>query len=118
MGYTTTFDGELKFNRDLTEPEIKKINEIFEFDPRAGNHSQNSPYEFDYIDLELNESKTAIRWNGMEKSYGMIEQIEYLIKEVTKFSPDLVLNGTMSAEGEDEEDRWELIVEDNIIRET
>lgn len=115
MGYTTTFKGQLEFNRELKASEIKKLKEAFEFDPRHGDHTQSSPYAFYYIDLELNENMDAIRWNGAEKSYGMTQQVGYVIGEITQLSPDLKLSGKMLAQGEDIDDRWELIVKDNKV---
>lgn len=72
-----------------------------------------------------------IVWNGAEKFYDSAEWMQYLIDHFLKqnaeaskldhwqfehFTFDHVLNGTIDCQGEDPEDRWRLIVEDNVVR--
>lgn len=72
-----------------------------------------------------------IAWNGAEKFYNSVEWMEYLIDhflkpgaeasklgdwQFEKFTFDHVLNGTIDAQGEDPDDRWRLIVKDNVVR--
>jgi hypothetical protein len=117
MGYTTKFDGEIRFNRELVASEIVLLKEIFEFDPRGGDYVKDSPYEFYYIDLELNETLDGIAWNGAGKSYGMVEQVQYVVDRMIEKAPDLVFNGEFLAQGEEHDDRWKLIVTDNKVSE-
>jgi hypothetical protein len=75
---------------------------------------------------------TEISWNGMEKFYDADLWIAWLIRhllgpdasgrlgpaegrkpELRPFTCDHVLNGTVDAEGQDPDDRWQLIVTDN-----
>ncbi len=117
MGYTTDFTGEIKVNRDLIGKEIAFIKELFEFDPREGDYGKESTYGFYHIDLEFNNDFSAIQYNGMEKSYEMVKQVQYVIDQTIAKFPDLVFSGKFMAQGEEFEDRWMLTVEDNVARE-
>jgi hypothetical protein len=72
-----------------------------------------------------------IRWDEAEKFYYAAEWMAYLIDHFLKpgavasttgdprfegFTFDHVVNGTIDAQGEDPEDRWRLVVEDNGVR--
>jgi len=117
MGYSTTFKGGIKPNRELKASEIAYIQELFKFNPRGGDYSKSSPFEFYYIDLEFNDNFTSFGWNGSEKSYGMRQQVQYVIDETIKKFPDIIFNGEFTAQGEEYDDKWKLIVEDNKSKE-
>ena len=72
------------------------------------------------------EDGTAIQWNEAEKFYNSKEWMAYLIDhflrsgahaagELHFLQANHVLNGTIKAQGEDIEDRWKLVVEDNVV---
>jgi hypothetical protein len=81
---------------------------------------------------------TAIEWNGVEKFYDSAEWMTYLIDTFLKpgatasehmatcplctfppefkdFTFDHVLNGEIEAQGEDPDDHWFLVVQDNQV---
>ncbi len=82
---------------------------------------------------------TALKWDGGEKFYDSEEWMRYLIDTFLKpgaslqgelldrktgwiypsafehFAFDHVLNGVIRAQGEDVEDRWDLVVENNVV---
>lgn len=71
----------------------------------------------------------AIVWNGAEKFYYAPEWMEYIINHFLRegahaqgqegfkhFQFNHVLNGVIDAQGEDPEDRWRLVVENNRVR--
>jgi hypothetical protein len=60
------------------------------------------------------EEGTAILWNGMEKFYYYIEWLEYLIEHFLK-PWGYRLNGVVTWQGEEEEDRGRIIVVDNVM---
>lgn len=78
-----------------------------------------------------NEDGSEIEWDNGEKFYESVEWMEYLIQHFLKegalaqgnttderfahFTFDHTVNGRIRAEGEDSEDRWELVVEDNVV---
>jgi hypothetical protein len=82
---------------------------------------------------------TALEWDGVEKFYDSVDWMRYLIDtflkpgatlqaelaepvegrvyppEFAAFTFDHVLNGAIEAQGEDADDRWDLVVEDNGV---
>lgn len=74
-----------------------------------------------------NHDGTALEWDGGEKFYDSAEWMKYLINHFLK--PDAIahsetrlqflrghtLNGTIEAQGEDSDDHWYLIVENNKV---
>ncbi len=78
----------------------------------------------------------VIEWDGGEKFYNSVEWMEYLIDHFLKpgavastvedideqdarirnFTFDHVLNGEIYAQGEDYDDRWKLVVENNVVK--
>jgi hypothetical protein len=71
---------------------------------------------------------TAIKWDGREKFYDPVEWMEYLINHFIGSTPiapletnelhffrSHVLNGEIEAQGEDSDDRWKLVVKNNVV---
>lgn len=77
---------------------------------------------------------TTIEWDGGEKFYNSEKWMKYLITHLftpdareyvkdhldehpmlAEFTFDHIFNGTISAQGEDPDDKWALYVEDNIV---
>jgi hypothetical protein len=110
MGYTTTFKGELKFTKELTASQLAHLKTFFGEDCR--DHPEWDEPDLYYIDLELTEDFSGIRWSGAEKSYGLEKQVSMVVREMRKKWPDFALAGTLSAQGEDAEDRWTLYIND------
>ncbi len=109
MGYSTDFDGELKFEKDLTGPLIAHLESILGEDVR--DHPEWGMVDsFNHIDLEILEDYSGIRWNGTEKTRGMPDIIKFVIERMKIVMPDFGLIGELSAQGEDIEDRWVLLV--------
>lgn len=110
MGYTTKFTGELLFTKELTASQLAMINLFFGEDCR--DHPE---WECDgtYIDLELNDDFTGIRWDSdTEKNYGMVDHINLIIRMMKEAVPEFGLTGEMLAQGEDISDRWKLAIQD------
>ena len=71
------------------------------------------------------EDGTALVWDEGEKFYNSVEWMAYLIEHFLKpgalamgqlpFLQGHLLNGTIKAQGEDMDDRWKLVVTDNIV---
>lgn len=91
---------------------------------------------------EPSDDGTEISWDGVEKFYSADEWMKYIIDHFLKpgavlqerlqsgwfadngypvderfkhFTFDHVCNGKIEAQGEDPEDRWRLVVEDNVV---
>lgn len=89
-----------------------------------------------WLQFEINSEGTEVEWNGAEKFYSAERWMKYLIASLfsdeavsyvaqhagaandprlTKFTFDHVFNGEITAQGEDGDDRWLLIVENNKV---
>ena len=101
MGYTTNFNGVLKFTKELTAKQLAKLNSYL--------GEENKQVTNGYIDLKLNDDFTGLLFNGAEKSYDMEGQVNFIIDEMKKEYPDFSLEGGFLAQGEEIGDIWELI---------
>jgi hypothetical protein len=108
MGYTTQFNGELKFAHEPSVKQIAKLDSMFGKDCRS--HKEWDAAGLYYIDLELNDDYTGIRWNGAEKTYDMDKLVNVVIREMRKEFPEFALTGSLIAQGEDVDDRWQLVI--------
>ena len=71
------------------------------------------------------EDGKYLEWDGGEKFYSSEEWMQYLIKHFLGTNPRAqkelpflkghTLNGTIDADGEDGNDHWRIIVEDNVV---
>lgn len=114
MGYTTQFQGVIKIKPELTASQIKFIESMFG-DMRQWNPSDAKKLDLTHFDFEFDNDLSGIQWNGAEKFYDADKCIEYLINKTVEKYPDLVFNGILQAQGEDYDDRWQLIVKDNKV---
>jgi hypothetical protein len=108
MGYTTEFRGELRFSKELTASQLAAVKAMCGEDCR--DHPEWGAPGLFYIDLELTDDFTAIKWNGAEKTYNLDKLVNVVLAEMRKKWPDFGLLGTLAAQGEDAEDRWELTI--------
>lgn len=109
MGYTTTFTGSLQFAAEPTAKQLAKLKTMLGIDTRE---LPNPPPKLDYIDFELCDDFSGIKWNGAEKPYHTVEQVNWLLDEMQKEWPDFRFVGCMAAQGEDCDDRWKLTIID------
>lgn len=68
-----------------------------------------------WFQWELNDSLDGLKWDGDEKFCDADECMEYIIKHTVKKYPNLKFNGIIQAQGEDFDDRWQLIVKNNKV---
>jgi len=109
MGYNTRFEGVLKFTPETPVAAIRRLKEIL------GDNEAMTPKEYgnNYIDIVITDDLTGIKWNDeCEKSYGMVETINYLLDEVRKTHPEFGLTGMLLAQGEDIRDVWNIVIKD------
>ena len=111
MGYNTEFRGELKFKKELTASQLAKISSFLGEDGR--DHPEWCA-NLSYINLELNADFSGIQWNDTEKTYDMVGCVNLIIREMVKICPDFELEGKFLAQGEDIDDRWNLIIENGM----
>lgn len=114
MGYNTLFKGELKFKTDPTIQALGKLNAMLGEDFRE--HKEWAKFDggarLSYIDLVLTKDFAGLRWNdATEKTYDLDKIVTALVGIMREDFPDFSLTGTLSAQGEDAEDRWDLVME-------
>jgi len=110
MGYTTKFSGVLTFQCAVTAPMLCAVKAFFGEDCR--DHPEWNAGDALYIDLRLTDDFLGIEWdNDTGKNHGMVEHVNLIIREMRKQFPDFGLCGTLTAQGEDIEDRWQLYID-------
>jgi hypothetical protein len=114
MGYSTNFSGELKFAHDVTVPELTALQKFLGADVRE-HKEWNPPHDLYFIDLELLEDFTGLKWDGSEKTYELDQAINLITREMRKEFPEFKLQGQLLAQGEDAEDRWMLVLDEQGI---
>ena len=108
MGYNTEFKGVLKFKHDPTVGQIKKLKTYFGEDCR--DHPEWVEAKgMTYIDYRVTQDMDGIEWDdNTEKSYEMVEKLNFVINEMRKEYPNFDLEGELFAQGEDIGDVWYL----------
>lgn len=113
MGYSTSFDGELKFTKELTASQLAKVKTFLGEDCRDHDEWEGAA-GMTYIDLELTDDFSGLKWDGGEKTYQLTEKVNLVIREMQKVYPDFGLEGSLIAKGESRDDRWVLLIENGI----
>lgn len=98
----------MTFTRDLTTAELRILNGILNEDP--GDHPEWGVKDRFYIDLEIAPDFSGVKWNGAEKTYYMDQAVNLVIRLMREIVPDFGLTGVLHAQGEDIEDRWDLVI--------
>jgi len=110
MGYTTRFQGELKFTHEISIPQLKKLQSMFGEDCREHPEWGDARGLY-YIDFEMTKDYSGLQHSGAEKSYDAEKQVNVILREMRKEWPEFGLTGQLAAQGEDVEDRWALVME-------
>jgi hypothetical protein len=114
MGYTTFFYGTFHLNKPLSEQERSVLEKLR--DPRE--HSKELPDglpDTNWCDWIVTKDGTGIEWDDRtEKFYDYVEWLQYIITQLLQ-PWGYTLNGTMEFRGECEDDKGEIVVEDNEI---
>lgn len=108
MGYTTNFKGELMFTEDLTASQLAHLKTFLGEDFREHPEWISSPKDAYYIQFELTNDFSGIRWDGSEKFYESTGCVNFLIENMRLKFPNFGFVGHLEAQGEDYEDRWYL----------
>ena len=116
MGYSTSFDGILYFDCEMTSKDLAFLSKIL------GEHVDDHP-EWDYftkecgvlsnIGFELASEFDGIQWDGGEKFYGAINCINLITDLMAKgCKPGFSFRGELKANGEEYGDSWLLKIDD------
>lgn len=113
MGYSTDFIGVLTFKKVLNAPQIARLSvvlseDIRELSDEIAEFFKEAHFDNFHIDLEFTSEFNGIKWNGCEKTYGMVQAVNGIISYMKHLYPDFELEGEMVAQGERIEDRWKL----------
>lgn len=100
MGYTTTFKGILKFKKELNASQLSYLKNMIE---------ETKDRE---MDIELSKDFSGLQWNGTEKTYDLIKDINFIINNMKEKYSDFELIEKLKAQGEEFDDIWELIIKD------
>lgn len=124
MGYSTDFDGILKFKSTITGEQLAYLKSFLGKDRRdigldGDEVYQNGKYG-DYwyhIDYKISDDFSGIEHDGSEKSYQMEHIANFIIDKMKGKHPYFGLTGQLLAQGEEYDDRWFLrIVEDRAVK--
>jgi hypothetical protein len=109
MGYTICFTGSIKINPPFTATEVAEFKAF-----SAQRHDAGS-YPGIWCEWVPTPKGDAIAWNGAEKFYYSPEWMQYVVDRFVKVVPGRHANGEIEAYGEDDDDQWVLVVEDNVV---
>lgn len=111
MGYTTRFKGEIKIDPPLSPEEVTALNTFA--DDRHGDGDVYPGFPSFYCQWVSKKDGTAIVWDCGEKFYEAEAWMNYIINHF--LAEAHTLNGEIIAQGEDVDDRWKLVVKDNVV---
>jgi len=114
MGYSTDFKGELKFCYELSVSELSEVKKFFGEDCRDHGDWEGTLGLY-YVDLEFLDDFSGVKWNGAEKTHDMVGVVNMITETMSRSYPDFCFNGKLLAQGEDLEDRWELVIDGNGV---
>jgi len=108
MGYTTNFEGVLKFAKEPSVQEIAALAQFFGEDCRE-HPEWNAPGLY-HVDMEFAKDYSGIQHDGSEKTYEFEKIVNMVIRNMQKQFPDFRLTGQLLAQGEELRDRWALVI--------
>lgn len=108
MGYNTDFKGQIQIEPPLNEHEWAYWTKFAEDD-----HREDKSLPSAYCQWIPNIAGDAIIWDGNEKFYESDKWMKHIVSQLKETGHKC--NGTIIAQGEDIDDRWKLIVNDNNV---
>lgn len=116
MGYSTSFDGSVKFSRGLTVEELRDLEGLVNYSTQSDEVDKYSTDHPDsYNQWEPLSDGTGLCWNLGEKFYDYVEWMQWLINEYL-VPRGIHTNGTIRYQGEEIGDVGRIEVEDDIVR--
>jgi len=115
VGYSTEFEGELKFAHAVTVSELQALAGILGEDCR--DHPEWGPaarYLY-HVDLELTKDYSGLKWDGSEKTYELERIVNLVTILLRKVNPEFRLSGALMATGEEAGDVWQLVINDEGV---
>lgn len=116
MGYNTRFTGELKFKNELTASQLSKIKGFIGEDCRE--HPEWNGNGLYYVKLVFLDDFSGVKWDeNSESTYDLPEIVNMITTNMRLLWPDFSFEGKLSAQGEDADDRWTLVINDDGMAE-
>lgn len=113
MWYSTNFEWKLTFVGDVTAKQLQKLNTYLWEDCRS-HKDWSACGKYSYINYSLLKDLSGIEWDGSEKSYDMVETLNFVLEEMRKEYPEFSLEWQLNAQWEMIDDRWILVMENWI----
>jgi len=115
MGYTTDFDGSVKFDRVLTVTELRDLEELADYLTQDDAYSKyNKEHPDSYNQWEPLKDGTGLCWNGGEKFYNYTEWLQWLIDNYL-LPRNIHASGIIRYQGEEIGDVGRLEVEGDKV---
>lgn len=112
MGYSTQFEGVLKFKSPPSVAELAALGNILGEDAR--DHPEWKAHrDVCYIDLEVTADGSGLKWTHAEKTYGLVEAVNLITRLMREQFPDFQLSGALLAQGESFGDVWQLNLDES-----
>lgn len=118
MGYTTEFEGVLKFKSPLTAEQELFLREMLPgpdecYEDTSDHPDWIKPKGYNgYLQLEIANDKSGIEWDNNEKFYNAVEAVNTVILTMQSKFPNFGLEGHLLAQGEEIGDVWYLKIID------
>jgi hypothetical protein len=112
MGYTTDFRGILKFDKKLTDKQVKEYREFQDMRHEDGYKEKPSIWlQWEILEYD---GEFTLGHDGGEKFYNYVEWLDYVIEHFFK-KWGVVVNGTIQWRGEEWDDMGTMVVRDNKL---
>jgi hypothetical protein len=108
MGYTTTFKGSFKFDKEPPVSVLKELAAIAD-DTDTVEKQYPEPFPGNYCQWVVTKKLDGIEWDGNEKFYDYPEWLQWIINYVLA-PAGIKLSGTVKFQGEESSDRGTLTV--------
>lgn len=110
MGYTTAFQGVLRFTAPLISEQRQALDALF-LEDRRDHPEWDAPDTFNYVDLCLADHGKGIQWDETtEKTYGMVDIVNTVLRLLRSTWPEFGLTGRLLAQGDESNDRWYVVM--------
>lgn len=109
MGYTTEFTGAMKLGRKLTMTEAKELLEMADDSDVSSAATRIDAY-FQWVPADTLEH---IVWDGNEKFYKYVEQLQWLCDWLIQRG--ITASGNLYWQGEETGDTGTLVIANNVV---
>lgn len=113
MGYTTEFEGVLKFACPMPQEGLAYLNSMLGINPDDHPEFNKGGRQLSYIQFQITKDFSGIEWDGNEKFYYAVNACNFIIENMQLKFPGFGLTGELLAQGEEIGDVWKLVIGDD-----